>query len=144
MEAAKCVDAYSCLPGNSEEQGDAEQAFIQADIDDSQTETFARIPKEYLPEKYKSMNDPVVRVRKALYGHPDARGLWEKHLEKGLAEVEFYPIHENWPSVFFHKRLRLFLMVYVDDLKLAGPAENLADGWKLIKSKVTLGKEVHL
>ena len=45
MEAAKCVDAYSCLPGHIE-QSDAEQAFIQADIDDSKVETFARIPRD--------------------------------------------------------------------------------------------------
>ena len=45
MEAAKCTDAYSCFPGHSGEQDDAEQAFIQADIDDSETETFARIPR---------------------------------------------------------------------------------------------------
>ena len=84
------------------------------------------------------MKDPVVRLRKALYGHPDAHGLWERHLEKGLAEVGFLPIHENWPSVFFHKRLQLFLMVYVDDFKLAGPSLHIAEGWELIKSKVKL------
>ena len=33
------------------------------------------------------------------------------------------------------------LMVYVDDFKLAGPSGNLAKGWQLIKSKVTLGKD---
>ena len=77
------------------------------------------------------MTDPVVRVRKALYGHHDAPGLWERHLEQGLAEVEFLPIHENWPSVFFHRRLQLFLMVYVDDFKLAGPSANMAEGWAL-------------
>merc|ERR1712235_139892 len=40
MEAAKCTDAYSCFPGHSGEQDDAEQAFIQADIDDEEVETF--------------------------------------------------------------------------------------------------------
>ena len=27
MEASKCLDAYGCLPGHIEEQGDAKQAF---------------------------------------------------------------------------------------------------------------------
>ena len=67
-----------------------------------------------------------------------APGLWERHLEEGLADVEFYPINENWPSVFFHHGLQLLLMVYVDDFKLAGPSANLAEGWRLIKSKVKL------
>ena len=95
MEAAKCADAYGCLPGHTEEQGDAEQAFIQADIDDTNVETFARIPRDYWPDSWAGMSDPVVRVRKALYGHPDAPGLWERHLEKGLDEVGFKPVNEN-------------------------------------------------
>ena len=47
------------------------------------------------------MKDPVVRVKKALYGLPDAPGLWERHLEAGLEDKGFLPIAENWPSVFF-------------------------------------------
>ena len=80
------------------------------------------------------MQDPVIKVRKALYGHPDSPGLWERHLEAGLSKVGFEPIAENWPSVFYHKHLKLFLMVYVDDFKLAGPKDNLAQGWDLISS----------
>ena len=87
MEAAKCVDAYSCLPGHAEQQSDAEQAFIQADIDDSEVETFARIPRDYWPDEWQGMTDPVCRVHKALYGHPDAPGVWERHLEAGLEKV---------------------------------------------------------
>ena len=98
MEAAKATDAYGCLPGHDEEQDDAEQAFIQADIDDTKIETFARIPDEYLPDEFRHLKDPVVRVRKALYGHPDAPGLWERHLEQGLIDVGFHLVNENWPS----------------------------------------------
>ena len=29
------------------------------------------------------------------------------------------------------------LVIYVDDLKLAGPAQNLKEGWALIRSKIT-------
>ncbi|CAE6922243.1 RE2 [Symbiodinium natans] len=31
----------------------------------------------------------------------------------------------DWPSVFFHKELKLMLVIYVDDFKLVGPKENL-------------------
>ena len=47
MEGAKCVDAYSCFPDHDGEQADAEQAFIQADLDDTEIDTYARIPREY-------------------------------------------------------------------------------------------------
>ena len=46
----KCIDAYSCFPGNDGEQADAEQAYIQADVDDTYCDTFVRIPKEYWPK----------------------------------------------------------------------------------------------
>ena len=36
--------------------------------------------------------------------------------------------------MFFHSELQLMLMVYVDDFKMSGPAKNLAEGWKRIRS----------
>ena len=36
--------------------------------------------------------------------------------------------------------LQLFLMIYVDDFKLAGPAENMGIGWELIKDAVEMGE----
>ena len=36
--------------------------------------------------------------------------------------------------------MKLFLMIYVDDFKLSGPAENLALGWKIIKEAVDMGE----
>ena len=45
-------------------------------------------------------------------------------------KLVFKPIGEEWPSMYFHDELKLLLVIYVDDLKLAGPSENLAKGWK--------------
>ena len=42
----------------------------------------------------------------------------------------------NWPSSYFRKRLGLKLIVYVADFKLAGPKQNLAEGWRIIRGKV--------
>ena len=81
----------------------------------------------------------VVPLRLALYGHPDAGGYWEAHCESHLASVGFVPISE-WRSCFWHPALRLFLVVYVDDFKLSGPAVNLAAGWALIRQGVATDK----
>ena len=35
------------------------------------------------------------------------------------------------------KRLDLFLTIYVDDFKLAGPKKNLAEGWQLIRGNAS-------
>ena len=67
-------------------------------------------------------------LQKALYGHPESGGLWEKHCNERLLRAGFEPI-ENWPSMFWHDGLKLLLMVYVDDFKMSGPKANLAKGW---------------
>ena len=76
-------------------------------------------------------------LQKALYGHPDAGGHWEQHCNAHLKKCGFNPI-ENWPNMFHHSELQLMLMVYVDDFKMSGPAENMAKGWKLIKDGLNI------
>eukprot|EP00959_Pyramimonas_sp_CCMP1952_P385485 8078659-Pyramimonas_sp.AAC.1 len=40
----------------------------------------------------------------------------------------------RWRSCYFHKKLKLFLISYVGDFKLAGPADKLAGEWKLLQA----------
>ena len=95
MEAGKTIDAYGCFPGHSCEQADAEQAYIQADL--TGTETWVWLPDEAWEQAPKDVRDafrakglrrPVVRLRKALYGHPDAGTFWERHCDVRLQKVD--------------------------------------------------------
>ena len=49
---------------------------------------------EYLPRHHPAheMRNPVFPLIKALYGHPDAGGFWEKHCEKQL-------LAEGWTKI---------------------------------------------
>ena len=38
----------------------------------------------------------------------------------------------DWPSTYWHEGLRLLLVIYVDDFKLAGAEVALPNGWKLL------------
>ena len=133
MEAGKAVDAYGLMPNNDVEQADAEQAYTQAVL--KGTPTWVRIPRERAPPEWRKYKDPVCPLRLALYGHPDSGTYWEQHCEKHLFSQGFERI-ENWRSCFWHPKLKLFLVVYVDDFKMAGPKSNLAEGWALIRSKI--------
>ena len=62
----------------------------------------------------------MVRLVKALYGHPGAG------------------------SVYTRPELQLVLVVYVDDLKMAGPKNNLKKGWELLREKLTIEPETGL
>jgi len=132
MEASKAVDGYGLLPGHDIQQADAQHTYTQAMLGDkipgskSQTpcqvtvNTWVRLPPECRTPAMAKMRDPVVPLIRALYGHPDAGGYWERHCDKHLRSVGFVPASENWPSTYFHPRLKLFLMVYVDDFKMGG------------------------
>ena len=73
----------------------------------------------------------------ALYGHPLSGFFWEQHCHTALSKVGFEAL-EGWECVFVHKKLGLFLSVYVDDFKLAGRAKNLQAGWNLIRKHLRL------
>ena len=37
-----------------------------------------------------------------------------------------------------HRKLKVFLSVYVDDFKIAGEKESLLEAWKLLKTKIKI------
>ena len=147
MEASKAADIYGLLPGHNEEQADAEQAYIQSKIGDRLVagvkslhdlpRTWVRLPREQWPESWAKFHDPVCPLILALYGHPESGGWWEDHAHQQLVSVGFTEI-PNWKSCYYHQRLKLFLTVYVDDFKMSGPITALAEGWKLIRSKIKM------
>lgn len=67
--------------------------------------------------------------------------MWEKHCDENVKQLGFIPVGEEWPSMYFRPKLRLLLAIYVDDLKMSGPAENLAAGWKLLRSRLNIEPE---
>ena len=46
----------------------------------------------------------------------------------------------NWECLFVHRGKRLFLSVYVDDIKLAGKKQNIDPMWKVLNNEVDLGE----
>ena len=91
-----------------------------------------------------SSKRPVVRLVKALYGHPDAGTFWEQHCDESVRSMGFQPVGEEWPSVYTHPELQLVLVVYVHDLKMAGPKKNLKKGWELLREKLIIEPETGL
>eukprot|EP00439_Symbiodinium_sp_Y106_P079167 s520_g17.t2 len=68
-------------------------------------------------------------------GSGDMGGIWERHCElEGFEAV----LTDVWESVFYHPTKKLLLVVYVDDFKLAGPKQNIKQGWDLISSVIDM------
>ena len=121
------------MEGNETQQCDAQQAYVQSEL--GGTETWIRLPKILRPGSWAQYYEPVCILKLALYGHPDAGGYWERHCEEHLASIGFAPV-PDWRSTYWHPELKLFLMVYVDDFKMAGPSANFAKGWRMIRQKI--------
>eukprot|EP00959_Pyramimonas_sp_CCMP1952_P157233 3288013-Pyramimonas_sp.AAC.1 len=66
-------------------------------------------------------------------GRPDSGGYWGQLCEGHVTAKGFVKC-SPWRSCYFHKYLKLFQVVYVDDFKLSGPADKLAEGWKLLRA----------
>ena len=144
FEASRWADFYGCLPGHGVKLEDAIQAYIQAVL--TGPPCWVELPEDAWPDDidFRKFRRPVVRLVKALYGHPDSGTMWEQHCDRKVRELDFVPVGEEWPSMYFHKKLQLLLVIYVDDLKLAGPEENLTKGWEMLRSKLNIEPETDL
>ena len=144
FEASRWADFYGCLPGHGVKLADAIQAYIQAVL--TGPPCWVELPEDAWPDDidFRKFRRPVVRLVKALYGHPDSGTMWEQHCDRKVRELDFVPVGEEWPSMYFHKKLQLLLVIYVDDLKLAGPEENLTKGWEILRSKLNIEPETDL
>ena len=98
------------------------------------------LPPEARPKdgSWSKFRRPVVRLIRALYGHPDSGTTWEKHCDTHLRKAGFVPIGDEWRSAYSHKELRILLVVYVDDFKMSGPKVNLKSGWDLINRYISI------
>ena len=130
IEAGKACDFLGSLEGLDIHQSDAEQAYTQSKLGGDPS--CVRLPREQWLESWKNMGDLVRPLILALYGHLDAGGYWEAHCESHLKSVGFTPIGE-WRSCFWHKKWKMFLVVYVDDFKLAGPKALMKECWASIR-----------
>ena len=137
MEAGKFCDLWGCLPGHTMQSADGNQAYCQSSLKETR-KTWIRLPPHKWPPSWRGpFHDPVVPLHRALYGHPDAGGFWEQHCEDKVAEAGFKPVGGcyEWRSCFWNSTTRMLLSIYVDDFKLAGPEDNMAQTWADLRGK---------
>ena len=64
-----------------------------------EVKTWVRLPRERWPKEWAGMSDPVCPLEMALYGHPEAGGHWEAHLESKIIPEGFVRVECGWRSV---------------------------------------------
>ena len=87
------------------------------------------------------MRDPVFQLVKARYGHPESGGHWEAHAHKFLTEEGWILVEPNaWRSVYYHKKLEVIMILYVDDFRLSGPSQNMKEAWATVTRHVKISE----
>ena len=115
------------------------RAYIQSLLK-SKHKTWVAIPKTLWPPEWHGVyTKPMCLLEKALYGHPESGGHWERHLEKAVKSCGGVAIPEH-PSCYWFKDSKLLLTVYVDDLLLSGPATAHEKFWSNLRKTINLGE----
>jgi len=147
MVTVRSAMAVAALKGMEPKMRDAQQAYIQARIDGpGRPETWVRLPKQWWPASWFGPSgeplyrDPLVKLQKALYGHPESGALWDKHLGRILTDLGWTRI-ENHPGMWIHPASGAVMTVYVDDLMMAAPKEHEDSLWKAMELRVSFGED---
>jgi len=117
---------------------DCKKAYLQA-ILRSPIATWVVLPFLcWLPGWEHKFKRPCVRLRRALYGHPEAGDDWFAHLSEVLeSKMGFKPV-EGMPSLWWNPTTRVLTAAYVDDIMASGPAKACEEFWKVLRSHVTI------
>ena len=113
--------AYAITPDACLLQSDCLRAYTQAPMKGE--ETYIRLPKAWWPSHWVGRyKDPLCRLLRALYGHPDSGNHWADKLGSELKARNFKEV-DGWSSVFVldeGPEHMACIVVYVDDLIMFG------------------------
>ena len=146
MAACRIITAAHALVKDSMLlQSDCLMAYTQAEM--TGPPTYIRLPKPWWPQGWANkFRDPVVKLLRALYGHPRAGDIWGDKLEQELVRLEFQRV-EGWPSVYVLKQkvgpMNIVFVVYVDDLVMVGD-KNIVEVIKKLRSEIAMDEPADL
>ena len=145
-----CERRLRSLPDCDGQAADAISAYTQVRMEDAQKllkipkserpDVWIRLPKHKWPKSRAYIEDRVFPLGRNLHGHPLAGILWERQFEKSIDRTWLGKKVPNCECLFVHRKQKLFLSVYVDDIKMAGKKQNLAPMWKTLMKDVDIGE----
>ena len=138
IQAVNIAIFYGMVFGHVIRVADATKAFLQALLL-ARIATYVELPPEmWLPEWGQKYKRPTVLLLRALYGHPQAGAYWDQHLRKTLIDGMHCVAVDGHPSVFFHETWKLLIVVYVDDILVAGPSSSQDEFWVELRKTIEL------
>ena len=114
--AANSVISFGLFEGHKLSSADAVKAYLQSELK-SLAATYIRLPRELWPESwftpsgYPRFKRPIIRLRKSLYGHPEAGAHWQQFLEEQLCLLGAVKVEEFASTFTIHTFGGLALVV---------------------------------
>ena len=143
--AARAALAVAALTGRAVSLRDAEAAYLQALIDTPfRIPTYVELPREWWLDAWfldgaarqrPKYVRPHCRLKKALYGHPEAGALWESKLNGILKQHGWEPAGLDHPGVHVHPDGGIFV-VYVDDMLMIAPPSIAGPFWRALDTAI--------
>ena len=121
-------------------QADVKSAYLQAPLGGNAT--WLRLPAsllDLLPPSACDMKDPVLKLNRALYGHPRAGSDWDAYFALQLNNAGWHQV-PNEKSLWKSPDSACMLAIYVDDLLLGGPEVKVSEHMLGLQSLVHMGK----
>ena len=111
MGSIKAVDFEARLPGCSGQDADVSPAYTVVQMHEAERdlgiryipETWITVPKEIRPPEWDKLDykDPVVKLKRNLYGHPKAGHPWASACDAAIKRCGFESL-ESWECLYFH------------------------------------------
>ena len=135
LTALNVVLWWGAQAGHTTTTADAVQAFLQSSLPDAELTYVVLPPELWLKRWTHRFRKVAVRLRKSLYGHPQAGRLWQDYLLERIkrlngTEMPGFPSNFVFKFVLDDQTVILILNVYVDDLTLSGPKRLHERFWK--------------
>ena len=152
MTAAKVMDIISRLPGCAGQATDAVSAYIHVKMEDAQK--LLKIPNQNVRCMDTSSKTWMTEVVGIYWGSccsswtkltrtPTRRALVGKTVRKKHYWNLVGKRYQIGECLFVHRKQKIFLSVYVDDIKIAGRKQKLAPMWKKLVKNVDIENQHH-
>ncbi|CAE7545185.1 RE1 [Symbiodinium sp. CCMP2592] len=111
--------AYGAAKNHKSTQSDVVKAYPQSELN-TKVPTWVELPVELTPKEFQHIEKPCVRLKRALYGHPESGYHWNARF-KSVVESMGGKHCELFQSSYWFADSKLLLTLYVDDIILSGP-----------------------
>ena len=86
---------------------------------------------ELAVKEFQHMRRPCVRLRRSLHGHPEAGFHWDAKFKQVMASLGGQHLDNIFESLYWFKKERLLMTLYVDDMILSSARKWSVSGPKL-------------